>query len=141
MTTRHTITAMRSGSHPTMGDWDADYAITFTIADNGEPVFVSIDPDAGDHGAFSDIAQAGLIDWATDWLDENADRAMEKAAADTGTVDLATASGLPVDWSSTDHRDWQRLRDAAAANGYQPVQGSDARFCVALVWRKKEIAA
>lgn len=88
----HKITAIRSGSHPTMGDWDADYEITFTYTPGAAPVihpadtadpgypaeaeFVSISPGAGDHGAFSDLAQKGLEDWARDWLqDEGYDEA------------------------------------------------------------------
>lgn len=98
--TRHTISATRSGSHPTMGDWDAEYEITFTClpgadptgptyASGGEPgygpeiEFVSIDPDAGDHGAFSDLAQAWLIDWAKDWLDQHFDECMDLVAQDS----------------------------------------------------------
>lgn len=97
--TRHTITAIRSGSHPTMGDWDAEYVITFSVvpgagptgptyASGGEPgypaevEFIAIEPDAGDHGAFTDLAQAGLVDWAKNWLDENYDECLDAAEAD-----------------------------------------------------------
>lgn len=100
MTTRHQITATRSGSHATMGDWDVEYVITFTYvpgspdtydASRGGPggwdpgygpeiEFVSIEPDAGDHGAFTDLAQADLVDWAKNWLDENADKCAEVAS-------------------------------------------------------------
>lgn len=99
-TTRHTISATRSGSHPAMGDWDAEYTITFTYlpgagptgptyASGGEPgwgpeiEFVAIEPDAGDHGAFTDLAQAGLVDWARNWLDENAAECAEIAERDS----------------------------------------------------------
>lgn len=84
--TRHTIAACRSGSYNGM-DYDLDYEITFTCQPGvagGEPElqFVAIEPDAGDHGAFSDLAQKGLEDWARDWLDDNFDRALEKALTD-----------------------------------------------------------
>lgn len=82
--TEYKISATRTGSHETMGDWDADYEITFRVIRhapgahefggmNPEPtevVFVSISPDAGDHGAFSDLAQRDLEDWAQGWLDD-----------------------------------------------------------------------
>lgn len=84
--TRHKISATRSGSHPSVGDWDADYQITFTYRPGEEPVFVSISPDAGDHGAFTDLAQADLIDWAKNWLDENADRATDKAETERAAM-------------------------------------------------------
>lgn len=82
--TRHTIAACRSGSFNGM-DYDNDYTITFTYRLGEEPVFVSIDPPASDIGAFTDLAQADLIDWAKNWLDENADRATDKAEADRAT--------------------------------------------------------
>jgi len=93
----HKITAVRSGSHPTMGDWDAEYEITFSYVRGSrddlsvwppepgwaaEIEFVSITPDAGDHGAFSDIAQKWLVDWAVDWLDEHHDECVESAEQD-----------------------------------------------------------
>lgn len=95
----HKIDATRSGTHETMGDWDNDYTITFSYVrgagptgpsydsggDPGWPAeisFVSITPDAGDHGAFSDMAQQGLEDWAQMWLDEHYDECIESAEAD-----------------------------------------------------------
>lgn len=96
--TRHRITAVRSGAHPTIGDWDQDYEITFTYlpgaapiihpADNADPgypaeiEFVSIEPDADDHGVFSDIAQRWLIEWAKEWLDEHYYECIDHAEAD-----------------------------------------------------------
>ena len=82
--TRHTITAVRSGTHPTIGDWDIDYEITYTVSpgvgpEPAEIVFVSVSPDAGDHGSFTDIAQKWLVQWAEEWLDEHFDRALELA--------------------------------------------------------------
>lgn len=111
--TQYQITATRSGSHPTMGDWDVEHTITFTYlpgagptgptyASGGEPghgpeiEFVSIDPDAGDHGAFTDLAQADLVDWAKNWLDENADKCAEVAEAD-GQPDPDAARDARID--------------------------------------------
>lgn len=132
--TRHTISATRSVYWNGM-DVDNDYTITFTLEPGAEPVFVAVEP-LSDYGP----AAADEKDWAANWLDENADKAIEKAAAEVysgtvGDVDLATASGLPLP-DSTDHRDWDRLRSAAEANGFQPVQGSTFRCSAALVWRK-----
>jgi hypothetical protein len=80
-TTRHTITANQSGTYNGM-DYDIEYEITFTFLpgaaatfdDPGygpEIDFVSISPDAGDHGGFTDLAQRDLVEWAEDWLDEH----------------------------------------------------------------------
>ncbi len=98
MSTLHKITACRFGSHPTMGDWESEYTITFSYvrgaapimhpadkADPGWPAeieFVSISPGAGDHGAFSDLAQRDLEDWAEDWLLDNEDECIVKAESD-----------------------------------------------------------
>lgn len=98
---RHKITWIRSGSHPTMGDWDAEYEITFEYragrpavwtlrngdpgypADPDEIEFVSITPGAGDHGVFSDMAQRDLEDAAQLWLDSDGyDEAIAVAADD-----------------------------------------------------------
>ena len=97
---KHKITALRFGTHPTMGDWEAEYEITFTYRkgspdywnkaigtwEQGYPAeleLVSIKPDAGDHGAFSDLAQQGLEDWAQDWLQgDGYDAALEVVASD-----------------------------------------------------------
>jgi hypothetical protein len=91
--TTHKIDAQRSGNHPTMGDWDADYVITFTCRPGApdtfdepgygpEIDFVSISPGAGDHGAFTDLAQKDLEEWAADWLDEHLDECCAIAEAD-----------------------------------------------------------
>jgi hypothetical protein len=92
-TTRHKISATRSGQCTGM-EGENEHEITFayapgrpadlgtwppTEAEAPEVQFVSIDPGAGDHGAFSDLAQKHLEDWARDWLDDNFDRAMDKA--------------------------------------------------------------
>lgn len=98
--TTHKIGTTRSGTTNGM-DWDADYEITFLYRPgrpakmylrNGDPgypedppevEFVSVSPDAGDHGAFTDLAQQGLEDWASDWLQgDGFDLAIEKACAD-----------------------------------------------------------
>ncbi len=70
----HTIKWVRSGSHDVFGDWEDEQEITFTAEPGdayGYPIlhFVSISPGAGDHGAFSDLAQADLESAAADWLD------------------------------------------------------------------------
>jgi hypothetical protein len=80
-TTRHKITANQSGTYNGM-DYDLEYEVTFTFLpgaaatfdDPGygpEVDFVSISPDAGDHGGFTDLAQRDLVAWAVDWLDEH----------------------------------------------------------------------
>lgn len=98
---RHKITWIRSGSHPTMGDWEAEYEITFEFragrpevrtlrngdpgwpADPDEVEFLSITPGAGDHGVFSDMAQNSLEDEAQNWLSSDGyGAALEIAAAD-----------------------------------------------------------
>ena len=81
---KHKITAIRSGTQNGM-DFENEYEITFT-ATKGSPdywnragghweqgwapeiEFVSISPGAGDHGAFTAMAQRDLEDWAEDWL-------------------------------------------------------------------------
>lgn len=95
----HKIDVERSGTTNGM-DWEAEYVITYNFtpgcpetgpsyASGGEPAtgpeveFVSITPDAGDHGAFTDMAQAGLDDWAKDWLaGDGYDQAIENALDD-----------------------------------------------------------
>ncbi len=98
---RHKITATRSGSDPVLGDWDAEYEITFEYragrpavwtlrngdpgypADPDEVEFISITPDAGDHGVFSDLAQRWLEDWAREWLETDGyDEAIQIVAED-----------------------------------------------------------
>ena len=79
--TRHTVAATRSGSSRGM-DWEAEYVITFTYAPGlAEPelLFVAIDPGADDVGAFTDLAQKDLEDWAQEWLDENYAECLEIA--------------------------------------------------------------
>jgi len=82
---KHTIKTLQTGTHPTLGDWEVEYEITFEYrpgaapiihpADNADPgypaevEFLSIKPDAGDHGAFTDLAQEGLEDWARQWIE------------------------------------------------------------------------
>lgn len=97
---KHTITACRpvfdNGEHVD----DQEYEITFTSTKGSpdywnkagghweqgwapEVEFVSIKPDAGDHGAFTDLAQQGLEDWASDWLQgDGYDAALEVVASD-----------------------------------------------------------
>lgn len=95
----HKITALRSGTDLSGCDWEAEYEITFRFtpgapailhpADNADPGypaevdFMSIKPGAGDHGAFSDLAQKWLEDWAQDWLQgDGYDEAVAIAADD-----------------------------------------------------------
>lgn len=94
----HKIDAVRSGTSQGM-DWDIDYTITFNFvrgapaqgpsyssggqpADPAEISFVSISPDAGDHGVYTDIAQKWLVEWAEEWLAEHHDEAIEIAEQD-----------------------------------------------------------
>jgi hypothetical protein len=97
---KHKINWYRSGSRDGM-DWEDEQEITFEFragrpevrtlrngdpgypADPDEIEFVSITPGAGDHGVFSDLAQAGLEDEAQDWLcSDGYDAALEIAAED-----------------------------------------------------------
>jgi len=96
----HKITWLRSG-HTNGMDWEAEYEITFRFrpgrpakmylrngdpgypADPDEIEFISIKPDAGDHGAFTDLAQQGLESDAQEWLETDGfDKAIEIATAD-----------------------------------------------------------
>jgi hypothetical protein len=98
--TTHKITTERSGSVNGM-DFDAEYEITFTFLDGapeqgpsyahgGQPAdpdeieFVSVKPVIGvvDAGAFTDLAQKDLDDWATDWLQEDGFGAAVSLATD-----------------------------------------------------------
>ncbi len=98
MSSQHKIDATRSGEFNGM-DYDEDYVITFsyvrgapatgpTYSSGGQPAepaeieFVSVTPDAGDHGAFTDLAQSGLEQWAQFWLDEHYDECIELAEQD-----------------------------------------------------------
>lgn len=99
MSTQHSIVAIRSG-HTDGMDWEAEYRIQFNYvrgadpiihpADNADPgwpaevEFVSVKPVIGvvDAGAFTDLAQRELDQWAEDWLDENYVDAVEKAEDD-----------------------------------------------------------
>ncbi len=102
MATQHKITALRSGCVNGM-DWEAEYTITFNYAkgspdtydksrggpggwDPGwaaEVEFISISPGAGDHGAFSGLAQQDLESWASDWLQTDGyDEALAIVASD-----------------------------------------------------------
>jgi hypothetical protein len=95
---RHKITAERSG-HSNGMDWEACYVIMFDYvpgrpaiiwgdppqpAEPAEVSFVAVAPETGelDHGAFTDLAQQSLDDWARDWLDENYEAALEVVAGD-----------------------------------------------------------
>jgi len=96
--TRHKITATQSGT-VNGTDWEAEYEITFDYRPAARPIlypvdradpgysaeveFMSIKPGAGDHGAFTDLAQSALEDWARDYLDgDGYDAACEVAEAD-----------------------------------------------------------
>lgn len=99
--TTHTIMTEQSGSTNGM-DWSAEYEITFTFlpgaheqgpsyssggqpADPDEIEFVSVKPVIGvvDAGAFTDLAQKDLDDWASEWLaEEGFNAAIEKAVED-----------------------------------------------------------
>lgn len=99
----HKITAARSGHHPSMGDWDEEFTITFSFTpgspdtydasrggpggwDPGYPAeveFISIEPGASDVGVFTDLAQRDLESWAADWLQTDGyDAAIEVASRD-----------------------------------------------------------
>lgn len=97
--TLHKIEACRSGTYNGM-DFDEEYTITFSYTrgsgdywngmgghwEQGYPAeveFISISPDAGDHGAFTDLAQAQLVQWARDWLDDNYDNCVDRAEIDS----------------------------------------------------------
>ncbi len=98
---KHTIIAARSGTQNGM-DWEAEYRIRF-VSTKGSPdyynkagghweqgwpaeiEFVSVEPMQGvlDHGAFTDLAQKDLDDWASEWLaEEGYADAMEVVASD-----------------------------------------------------------
>lgn len=95
------IIAARSGTQNGM-DWEAEYRIVFTCS-KGSPDYynkagghweqgyaaelelVSVEPMQGvlDQGAFTDLAQKDLNDWASEWLaDEGYSDAMEVVASD-----------------------------------------------------------
>lgn len=94
-TTTHRVMAVRSGTTRSGMDFDLDYEITFSYlpgagpilhpADDAEPGyppsidFVSIEPDVGDHGAFTDLAQKELAMWAQDWLSEHYEDLVDQA--------------------------------------------------------------
>lgn len=97
---KHKITWCRSGTTNGM-DWEDEQEITFEFrpgrpevrtlrngdpgypADPDEIEFVSIKPGAGDHGAFSDIADKMLRDEAENWLcSDGYDAALEIVAED-----------------------------------------------------------
>lgn len=93
---RHKITAIRSGSHPTLGDWEAEYEITFEYR-AGSPDYwnragghweqgwaaeveaIDIKPEIGTLDARE---HAEALDWAQMWLDFNYDKAVEEVASD-----------------------------------------------------------
>lgn len=85
--TTHTVTMIDSGHYNGM-DYDNEYEVTFTYTpgspdywnraigcwepgDSPSIEFVSISPDAGDHGAFTDIAQNTIVEKAKEWLDND----------------------------------------------------------------------
>lgn len=94
---KHKITATRSGSHPTMGDWEADYTITFEYragspetppsyshgglpADPAEVEAIDIKPE---FGSLDSREKAEALDWAQSWLDdEGYDEALAEVADD-----------------------------------------------------------
>lgn len=100
-TTLHKIQWIQSGTHDVFGDWDCEYEITYkftpgtssrrflTTGDAGPLIdddiieFVSVSPDAGDHGAFSDLAQRSLETQAADYVESDAfDNARDIALRD-----------------------------------------------------------
>lgn len=95
---QHKIDAFDSGTAYNGMDWEAEYVITFNYRAASRPrisgppeqcdpgwaaeiEFVSITPGAGDHGAFSDIAQKHLEEWAEGWLDDHLAECIELAEA------------------------------------------------------------
>jgi len=76
--TLHKITATRHG-HANGMDWDAQYEITFRYTP-GQPArhlppilaFVSVTHVEGD----ADATRRYIEDWASDWLEENWERAL-----------------------------------------------------------------
>lgn len=118
----HKITALRTGFANGM-DWESEHEITFSYR-KGSPDYwnkhvgtweqgygpelevVSIKPDAGDHGAFTDLAQRGLEDWAQDWLDTDGyDQALEVVASDMEAAREYAAEDR--------HNDWAELADSS----------------------------
>jgi hypothetical protein len=103
----HKIIWRQSGTHETFGDWDTEHVITFRYippqpARRDDPLagpaveaqveFISVSPDAGDHGIFSDIAQRHLEDGAADWLTSDGyDEAVQIAVSDLEAAREAAA--------------------------------------------------
>lgn len=92
-TSTHKITAIDSGSHPVFGDWEVEYTITFTFwpaeratltCPGAEPgiEFVKVEPLPRDQGAFQDLADARVRDWAEQWLEDHYDEAVQVATDD-----------------------------------------------------------
>ena len=94
----HKITTTRSGSHPTMGDWDAEYEITFTFRkgspdyynkagghwEQGYDAEVEVTDVRPEYGSFDARAKAEAMDWAQEWLSTDGyDQALEVVASDT----------------------------------------------------------
>lgn len=99
----HTIVALHYG-HANGMDFENEYLITFDYTPSapdfynpaiggpggwspGNPAevsFVSVEPVIGtlDAGAFTDLAQRDLDDWAKDWIDENRPECIASAEND-----------------------------------------------------------
>jgi hypothetical protein len=91
-TSTHKITATRSGSTE-REDWDIEYQITFTfwpseratlVCPGAEPgiEFAKVEPMPRDQGAFQDLADARVRDWAEQWLEDHYDEAVQVATDD-----------------------------------------------------------
>ena len=111
-TTRHKITATQSGTYNGM-DYDIEYEITFIYTPGVDDTFdepgygpevemKSVEPDAGDHGAFSDLAQKELMEWAADWLDEHHDEVCDLAEAER-EPDPDYARDLAAEYKREEH--------------------------------------
>lgn len=96
---QHKVTWLRFGTNLDGVDWDEEQVITFEYRPGSAPIlyppdcahpgepdsveFISISPGAGDHGAFTDIAQKDLESDAADWLQgDGYDEALAVVAAD-----------------------------------------------------------
>jgi hypothetical protein len=109
--TRHRLTVERSGSHPTMGDWHAEYTITFSYLPGAAPTGPTYDsggePGYGpeieyiSHEPVSDYGPAAEneAEWCKDWLDENAAECAEIAEqASQPDPDAARDARIDDEW-------------------------------------------